>query len=38
MLNGDWNEETPLGKAEWIKFLVALYGSKKKPKKFFDKN
>ena len=25
MLNGDWNEETPLGKAEWIKFFGALY-------------
>ena len=26
MLNGDWNEQTPLGKAEWIKFFGALYG------------
>lgn len=26
VLNGDWNEETPLGKAEWIKFFGALYG------------
>lgn len=25
MLNGDWNEETPLGKAEWIKFFGVLY-------------
>lgn len=25
MLNGDWNEQTPLGKAEWIKFFGALY-------------
>ena len=21
VLNGDWNEQTPLGKAEWIKFF-----------------
>lgn len=26
MLNGDWNEQSPLGKAEWIKFFGALYG------------
>lgn len=26
MLNGDWNEKTPLGRAEWIKFFGALYG------------
>ena len=25
MLNGDWNEQTPLGKAEWIKFFGVLY-------------
>ena len=25
LLNGDWNEQTPLGKAEWIKFFGALY-------------
>lgn len=25
ILNGDWNEQTPLGKAEWIKFFGALY-------------
>lgn len=24
--NGDWTEQTPLGKAEWIKFFGALYG------------
>ena len=29
MLNGDWNEQTPLGKAEWIKFFGALYGKEK---------
>jgi len=26
VVNGDWNEETPLGKAEWLKFFGALYG------------
>lgn len=26
ILNGDWNENQPLGKAEWIKLFGALYG------------
>ncbi len=26
LINGDWNEQSPLGKAEWIKFFGALYG------------
>ena len=25
ILNGDWNEQSPLGKAEWIKLFGALY-------------
>ncbi len=25
LLNGDWLEETPLGRAEWLKFFAALY-------------
>ncbi len=25
LLNGDWLEETPLGRVEWIKFFAALY-------------
>lgn len=25
IFNGDWNEQSPLGKAEWIKFFGALY-------------
>src|SRR5690554_2400132 len=25
LLNGDWNEKHPLGKAEWVKFFGALY-------------
>lgn len=27
--NGDWTEQTPLGKAEWLKFFGALYGMEK---------
>ncbi|MBC7641826.1 MAG: ABC transporter substrate-binding protein [Flavobacterium sp.] len=30
IFNGDWNEQSPLGKAEWIKFFGALYGLDKK--------
>ena len=26
LINGDWTEQSPLGKAEWIKFFGALYG------------
>lgn len=26
LFNGDWTEQSPLGKAEWIKFFGALYG------------
>jgi iron complex transport system substrate-binding protein len=37
MLNGDWNEETPLGKAEWIKFFGALYGKQKEANDLFTK-
>lgn len=37
MLNGDWNEETPLGKAEWIKFFGALYGKQKQAEELFGK-
>ena len=35
MLNGDWNEETSLGKAEWIKFFGVLYGKQKEAEKLF---
>lgn len=35
MLNGDWNEQTPLGKAEWIKFFGALYGKDKEADSIF---
>jgi len=37
MLNGDWNEESALGKAEWIKFFGALYGKQKEAGELFDK-
>ncbi len=37
MLNGDWNEETPLGKAEWIKFFGALYDNQKEANEIFTK-
>jgi len=37
MLNGDWNEETALGKAEWIKFFGALYGKQKQAETLFTK-
>ncbi len=33
--NGDWNEQTPLGKAEWIKFFGALYDLDKKAETIF---
>lgn len=35
VLNGDWNEETPLGKAEWIKFFGAFYGKQKQADSLF---
>ena len=34
--NGDWNEESPLGKAEWIKFFGALYGLEDKSDELFS--
>ena len=37
MLNGDWNEETALGKAEWIRFFGALYGKQKQAEELFSK-
>ena len=36
MLNGDWNEETPLGKAEWIKFFGVLFGKQKQTEALFS--
>ena len=37
MLNGDWTEQSPLGKAEWIKFFGALYGLDSKANTLFYK-
>ncbi len=34
--NGDWTEQTPLGKAEWIKFFGVLYGKENKAEKIFN--
>lgn len=36
MLNGDWTEQSPLGKAEWIKFFGALYGLNTKANTIFS--
>lgn len=37
LYNGDWNEQTPLGRAEWIKFFGALYGLEDKADEIFEK-
>lgn len=37
MYNGDWTEQSPLGKAEWIKFFGALYDLDDKANAAFDK-
>jgi len=37
MLNGDWNEQTPLGKAEWLKFFGVLFDKQKLANKIFSK-
>ena len=34
--NGDWTEETPLGKAEWIKFFAPFLASEKKADSIFN--
>lgn len=34
--NGDWTEESPLGKAEWIKFFGALYNKTEEAEAFFS--
>jgi len=36
MIQGDWMEQSPLGKAEWIKLYAALFGKQKEAKKLFD--
>ena len=37
MFNGDWNEQNPLGKAEWIKFFGALYDKSNLADEIFTK-
>lgn len=34
--NGDWTEETPLGKAEWIKFFAPFFGEEVKADSIFS--
>ncbi len=36
MLNGDWTEQSPLGKAEWIKFFGSLYSLDSKANAVFS--
>ncbi len=36
LYNGEWTEETPLAKAEWIKFFAALYALEKKGDSIFN--
>lgn len=36
ILNGDWLEKTPLGRAEWIKFFGVLYGKEKQADSIFN--
>jgi iron complex transport system substrate-binding protein len=37
ILNGDWNEQTPLGKAEWIKFFGVLYDKEILAQELYEK-
>lgn len=36
VFNGDWTEESPLGKAEWIKFFGALFNKSEKANRIFE--
>ena len=36
IINGDWREETPLGRAEWIKFFGALFNKEKLADSIFN--
>jgi iron complex transport system substrate-binding protein len=35
ILNGDWNEQSPLGKVEWIKLFGLLFGKEKQANEIF---
>ncbi|HEY1194754.1 ABC transporter substrate-binding protein [Flavobacterium sp.] len=37
LIQGDWMEQSPLGKAEWIKLYGALFGKEDLAKELFDK-
>jgi iron complex transport system substrate-binding protein len=36
IINGDWLEETPLGRAEWIKFFGVLFDKEKEADRIFN--
>lgn len=36
LYNGDWTEQTPLGKAEWVKFFGALYDKNDEAEAIFN--
>ena len=36
LLNGDWLEETPLGRAEWLKFFAVLFHKEKEADSIFN--
>lgn len=37
LIQGDWMEQSPIGKAEWIKLYGALFGKEEQAKELFDK-
>ncbi|WP_029272328.1 ABC transporter substrate-binding protein [Flavobacterium sp. KJJ] len=37
LIQADWMEQSPLGKAEWLKLYGALFGKEDKAKELFDK-
>lgn len=37
LIQGDWMEQSPLGKAEWLKLYGVLFGKEDKAKELFDK-
>ncbi|MGV3461047.1 MAG: ABC transporter substrate-binding protein [Flavobacterium sp.] len=37
LYNGDWTEQTPLGKAEWVKFFGALYDKNDEAEAIFSR-
>lgn len=37
ILNGEWNETDPLGRAEWVKFIAAFYDAEAAATAIFDR-